>query len=158
MTKRHYDFVLEETSIRQLKAFIMSKTGNLKKGDMSKWVEIAINNLVRNQQQVTTIQQRGLTSEEREYEDTKELMLGISKLIFESRDGEPLMKQDKITHQDISSCIMQVRNLRNDRMVPTWIDRLITHGFIGYSQVNNMKLFVVLDNGQPYQVQVNIKK
>lgn len=45
MGKRHYDFSLPEETIRGLKVFIVNKQGGqFKKGDLSKWLNIFINN------------------------------------------------------------------------------------------------------------------
>jgi hypothetical protein len=46
MGKYRHNLVIPQETWKGLKVFIMNKQGDFKKGDISKWVGIAINNLL----------------------------------------------------------------------------------------------------------------
>jgi hypothetical protein len=46
MSKHRHDVVFPDDVWKGLKIFIVNKEGDFKKGDMSKWIVIAVNNLM----------------------------------------------------------------------------------------------------------------
>ena len=46
MSKHRHDIVIEDDIWKGIKVFIVNKQGEFKKGDISKWISIAINNLL----------------------------------------------------------------------------------------------------------------
>jgi len=56
VVRRRIGLVLSEDSVTALKEFIMNNTGGIKKGDLSEYVEIAINNLVKKKWMLNSIE------------------------------------------------------------------------------------------------------
>jgi hypothetical protein len=52
--KARFDMFVSEETNRGLKTFIWNKTGDIKQGDISKWIENAIINLIQNDNKVNS--------------------------------------------------------------------------------------------------------
>jgi hypothetical protein len=155
--KRRYCIVLEEKTIKSFKAHIMRKTGDLKKGDLSKWIETIIKNSIREehqQHQHTSYNQHAMSKEEEMISTLTELMKDISSHFWKLDNPFPFRCGIDIHKKTLKTAISEVRG-HDYRTTKKWFDRLLEFGFIRRARNNEYKIFN--DGHESYDVKVEPK-
>lgn len=122
--------VISSKTDREFRACIYGKHG-YKKGDLSKWHEIAIRNFIREQQQSAENLQR-LSSEEKEILKCKRLMQQLGRY-YQNEEVLPMTLSPNMApfnEKVLIHGIKKVRDVTDDRTARDWIDRLLKYHFI----------------------------
>jgi hypothetical protein len=134
----------------------MSRTGDLKKGDLSKWIETILKNSIREdkQQQHTTFNQHGMSKEEEMISTLTELMKDISSYFWKLDKPFPFRCGIDIHKRTLKTAISEVRG-HDYRTTKKWFDRLLEFGFIRRARNNEYKIFN--DGHESYDVKVEVE-
>jgi hypothetical protein len=142
--------VLPTKTDKELRSFIHKKQGSYKKGDLSKWVNISIRNLIKQeQQQHTTCYQHGMSKEEEMISTLTELMKDISSYFWKLDNPFPFRCGIDIHKKTLKSGISNIRG-GDYRTSKKWIERLLDYGFIRKASNNQYK--ILNDGHESYDI------
>jgi hypothetical protein len=143
MAKRDYHLILEETVMKQFKVYIMRKTHDFKKGDLSKWVETELKNTIREdkQQQHTTYGIQTVSKDEGMISTLTDLMKAVKSFLWNDPDKPLDITCGNTCHKDIlKNTISKVKNVNDYRSTKKWFDRLIEFSFIRRSKGDTYRI------------------
>ena len=129
-----HNLVIPEEIMKEFKVFIVNKQSDIKKGDLSKWVSIAMRNLMREErqhQQHTAYSLHNMSNEEEMNFTLTELMKEIRSILW----NDPLNPIDiscgnSCRDRTLKSAISKIRG-QDNRTTNKWVRRLIEYRFIG---------------------------
>ena len=126
------------------RAYIIRKTGDLKKGDLSKWVETQLKNVIREeqqQQQHSTYDRHSMSKDEETVETLTDLMKQIKSILWNDTQNPMDITCGNNCHKKIlRKAISKVRNIHDRRQINIWFDRLVEFGFISKAANSQYKI------------------
>ena len=140
--KNRHDLVIPDDIWKKLKIFIVNKQGDFKKGDLSKWVVIAIRNLIREERQHHQHSAYNLDAMSKEEEMTStlsELMKDISRYFWKLETPFPFRVGIDIHKKTLKTAISVMKG-RDQRTIKKWEQRLVEFGFLRKSSNNQYKI------------------
>lgn len=146
MDKRRHELVIQDDLWKGLSVFILNKQGEYKKGDISKWVNIAISNLIQGFNTHT----HGTQNENR-YQipvgrlKVKNLMLDICKQHQLDISEVPLARDKTILTKHLRQIIQDVTGHHDNRTIDKHIKDLIKYEYI--KDAGFLGSYLVLDTG-----------
>lgn len=147
MGKYRHNLVIPEETWKGLKVFIMNKQGDFKKGDISRWVGIAINNLLA-----------GYSTHARGTQNTNPYQIPKGRLIVKNmmqnicnqliQSGlrlPPINPQTTIPLKHLDQMIREVTGHHDERTIKRHVQNLVKYGYIADKGYPGS--FVILDTG-----------
>ncbi len=133
MGRRVVQLVTTDERIRAFQRMIMSKQGVIKKGDISKWFNIALDSLIRvdkQQQQHTTCNMHAMSKDEEMVSTLTELMKAIKADLWNDSTNPIDISCGHICHEKVLKNTISKLRGHDSRTTKKWIERLLKFEFI----------------------------
>jgi hypothetical protein len=134
MVAHRHNIIVKDDVWKEFKAYIMRKTKDIKKGDLSKWFEIIVKDRIREeqqQQQHSTYDRHSMSKDEEMVESLTDLMKQIKSILWNDTQNPMDISCGNNCHKKIlRKAITKVRNIHDRRQINIWFNRLVDFGFI----------------------------